>query len=180
MCGVNEDDVWTYARDLDARGDRKLLTFMMNRRDLPQLLERIAKAEAAPQIALRRSMTRMQLLCDAADKPCTCATPGRWRTAAEEVSTTTHLLLRLDVEVDGALLAHPGLVVGRQHHAGRQAVGLELCLRAAVDAGRHAPVELAVQRDAREGGFGGVGLQRGELHEARAELLFIIEVCLWI
>ena len=81
-----EEDVWAYARDLEEHGDKKLVTFLFHRRDLPQVLERFEKAWNAPAAVQRRAMTRREVLCDAASKPCTCAAHGLWHTAANEVT----------------------------------------------------------------------------------------------
>lgn len=82
----SEDALWKLATEKQDSGDRRLMQFMLGRRDLPQLLERIGKAEAAPQTAQRACKTRLQILSDVSDNgSCTCTECGRWRRAADEV-----------------------------------------------------------------------------------------------
>ena len=49
----DEEDLWNLARAKQEAGDRRLMQFLLSRRDLPQLLERVAKAEGAPENARR-------------------------------------------------------------------------------------------------------------------------------
>jgi hypothetical protein len=114
----NEEDIWSHAKHLEGQGDRKLLTFLMTRRDLPQILERFAKSQTAPEAVRRRSMSRMEVLHDAAGRPCTCATPGRWRAAAEEV---TRLNGYDEQEVESAVLE--SLELGRAKKRNLMIVG---------------------------------------------------------
>ena len=58
----DEDALWTLASQQQENNDRRLMQFMLGRRDLPQLLERISQAEAAPQKSLRAQQSRMQVL----------------------------------------------------------------------------------------------------------------------
>lgn len=82
----DEDDLWNLARSRQDSGDRKLMQFLLSRRDLPQLLDRVAKADAAPKKSKRRRQTRLQVLQEvAAAGQCVCAAPGRWKQAAVEV-----------------------------------------------------------------------------------------------
>ena len=84
----DEDDLWAMARERQDAGDRKLMRFLLGRRDLPQLLERIAKAESAPNKVKRTRQTRQEVLQEAgAAGHCTCPAPGRWKQAAAEVVT---------------------------------------------------------------------------------------------
>ena len=81
-----EDALFSLATQQQESGDRRLMTFMLGRKDLPQLLEKIAKAEAAPRQTQREQKTRMQVLQDVAlHGTCTCREEGRWKRAANEV-----------------------------------------------------------------------------------------------
>ena len=81
-----EDDVWALARIQQDAGDRRLMKFILGRRDLVQLLERVGKAEAAPQNVRRLRQSRLDILEEVATTSrCTCATLGRWKAAADEV-----------------------------------------------------------------------------------------------
>ena len=82
----SESDLWALARRSQDNGDRRLMQFLVSRRDLPQLLERVAKAEGSIEDAARQRRNRIQILEDVVGKrPCTCTSPGRWKTAAEQV-----------------------------------------------------------------------------------------------
>ena len=71
-----EDDIWALARARQETGDRKLMQFLLSRRDLPQLLARVSKAEQAPDSARRLRMNRVQILeAAAANAACVCSTP---------------------------------------------------------------------------------------------------------
>jgi hypothetical protein len=81
-----EEDLWALARTRQDTGDRKLMEFLLSRRDLPQLLERVAKAEGAPENAKRSRQSRLQILEEVCTTGrCVCAEPGRWKAAAQEV-----------------------------------------------------------------------------------------------
>jgi hypothetical protein len=82
----SEEDLWQRARTLDAGGDRALMQFMLGRRDLPQLMARVFKAEHALETSTRQKQSRAQIIQLAlATKPCQCPSPGRWLQAANEV-----------------------------------------------------------------------------------------------
>lgn len=82
----SEDALWKLAAEKQEAGDRRLMQFMLGRKDLPQLLERIGKAEAAPQTAQRACKNRVQILADVVHNgSCTCTDAGCWRRAADEV-----------------------------------------------------------------------------------------------
>ena len=79
-----EADLWKHASHEDEAGNRRLLTFLLSRRDLPVLLEKVAKASPVLQGASPRC--RMAVLREAAAaNQCSCPTPSRWRHAADEV-----------------------------------------------------------------------------------------------
>lgn len=87
-----EDALWAYAHDLDTRGDRRLLSFLLSRRDLPQLLERAARAHRAPEQTARAAQSRLQILEQSGIKEtCICHPTGRWRAAAEDVTRRNDL-----------------------------------------------------------------------------------------
>jgi len=100
-----EDDLWALARQREDNGDRRLMQFLLARRDLPQLLERVAKADAAPANVLRSRQTRVQILEGvAANGQCTCSTPGRWaQAAAEVVFLNEYMAQELEVAILEAL-----------------------------------------------------------------------------
>ena len=82
----DEGDLWCFARAKQEAGDRRLLQFLLSRRDLPQLLERVARAEGAPENARRAQLSRGELLEDTVARgTCACPVAGRWRAAANEV-----------------------------------------------------------------------------------------------
>jgi hypothetical protein len=86
----NEDALWTHAKELDDSGDRRLLGFMLKRKDLQQLLAKAEKAQTASAAADREQQDRLTILRDAAhSRTCSCPTHGlargRWKEAAEEV-----------------------------------------------------------------------------------------------
>jgi len=67
-----ETQLWRYAAAQDDSGNRKLLKFLMTRRDLPLLLSKTVMAQTAAGKARREAMTRMQILEEARTKPCSC------------------------------------------------------------------------------------------------------------
>ena len=81
-----EDSLWALANEQQDSGERRLMSFMLGRRDLVQLLERVDKAEAAPTAAARAQKSRVSILDDVVrDGKCTCTDCGRWRRAADEI-----------------------------------------------------------------------------------------------
>ena len=81
-----EDDVLGYATTGGGQGNRALLKFVLSRKDLGELIERVARADGAGAAAVRQQMTRLDILAEAATQaPCTCETPGKWMAAANEV-----------------------------------------------------------------------------------------------
>ena len=63
-----------------------MLKFVLSRKDLGELIERVARADGAGAAAVRQQMTRLDILAEAATQaPCTCETPGKWMAAANEV-----------------------------------------------------------------------------------------------
>jgi len=88
---TTENDLWEEAERLDRSGHRRLMHFLLSRKDLPLLLEKISTAERAPAEAARQRATRMRLVEEAvASRPCICSShgfpPGRWKAAAEEAT----------------------------------------------------------------------------------------------
>jgi len=82
----DEDELWALAETQKGAGDRRLHTFMLGRRDLAQLMERVEKAEAAPQKVKRKAQSRVEILEQVvSDGHCTCTEDGRWYKAADEV-----------------------------------------------------------------------------------------------
>jgi hypothetical protein len=82
----SEDDLWAIARERDTAGNRTWLEFLLQRRDLPQLLQRVQKAGAAPMSSQRQRLSRLDILSNAqADGTCACIVPGQWLTAAGQV-----------------------------------------------------------------------------------------------
>jgi len=97
-----EEDVWALARTQEGAGDRRLLQFLLSRRDLPQLLERVAKAEQAPATVKRLRQSRLEILEEAnATSRCTCPVAGRWKAAAEEVVSLNGYVAQ---EIESAIL----------------------------------------------------------------------------
>ena len=81
-----EDDVLGYATTGGGQGNRALLKFVLSRKDLGELIERVARADGAGAAAVRQQMTRLDILAEAATHAlCTCETPGKWMAAANEV-----------------------------------------------------------------------------------------------
>ena len=81
-----EDDVLGYATTGGGQGNRALLKFVLSRKDLGELIERVARADGAGAAAVRQQMTCLDILAEAATQaPCTCETPGKWMAAANEV-----------------------------------------------------------------------------------------------
>ena len=83
---LDEDDLCTLAETRKSEGDRRLQTFMLGRRDyLPQLLERVEKAEATPKRTKRKSLSRMRIVeKTASDTQCSCPVSGQWLKATDE------------------------------------------------------------------------------------------------
>jgi len=65
-------DVWRLAEEQDRLGNKRLLNFLLNRKDLAALFGRIQLARSAPADARRQAMTRMQILEEARRSTCTC------------------------------------------------------------------------------------------------------------
>lgn len=80
-----EDDLMRYATTGAGKDNRALLKFVLSRKDLGELMERVRRVAGAEATAARRQMTRVQILAAAAEGTCTCETPGRWAAAAEDV-----------------------------------------------------------------------------------------------
>jgi hypothetical protein len=100
----SEDDLWAKAHEMDSRNQRSLLEFLLSRKDLPQLMARIHKCEAAPVQAVRLRKTRLQLLEDACRVECTCQEPQQWIRAAEQVVCLSgYMNHEVQVAVFGAL-----------------------------------------------------------------------------
>jgi len=103
------DALWARATEQQESGDRRLITFMLGRRDLPQVLERIAKAEEAPEKARRAQKSRGEILQDtAAFGTCSCTESERWHKAMDEV---LHLNGYNDQQLETAILE--ALLLGR-------------------------------------------------------------------
>jgi len=82
----DEDDLWTLAEEQKAAGNRRLHSFMLGRRDVAQIMERVEKAEAAPKKVKRKAKSRVEIMEQVVtDGRCSCSVEGRWHTAAEEV-----------------------------------------------------------------------------------------------
>ena len=81
-----EDDVWAFARQVEAKGDRTLLSFMLGRRDLPLLMAKAVKAGDVLDGGRKGCERLLDILASAArDMSCVCASPALWRKAADEV-----------------------------------------------------------------------------------------------
>ena len=97
-----EDELWALAETQKLAGDRRMHNFMLGRRDLAQLLEKVARAEAAPKKTKRKKLSRVQILEQVVcDGHCSCSSSGQWRTAADEVVTLNGYVQQ---EVEAAIL----------------------------------------------------------------------------
>ena len=82
----DEDELWALAETQKAAGDRRLYTFMMGRKDVSQILDRIEKAEAAPLKVKRKAKSRVEILEQVvSDGRCSCSVEDQWLKSADEV-----------------------------------------------------------------------------------------------
>ena len=110
----DEEDLWNLARAKQEAGDRRLMQFLLSRRDLPQLLERVAKAEGAPENARRAQLSRVEILEDTVARgTCACPVPGRWKAAANEVVANNGYT---EQELETAILEALDLGRGKQRN----------------------------------------------------------------
>ena len=71
-----EEQTWALATDMEEKGDKALMTFLMEN-GVGILLDRPVKAMDAKETLRRSKMTRLEILQEYADtKACTCPTPG--------------------------------------------------------------------------------------------------------
>ena len=73
---TDETEAWALASDLEEKGDKALMGFLMEG-DAAAALEKVNKARAAKENARRAKLTRMQILEECVrDGVCSCPSPG--------------------------------------------------------------------------------------------------------
>jgi len=68
---TTEDHLWTVAEQLSEKGDRGLLSYLMEN-DATRALQKVLRSDAAAQAMERRKKTRLQILQEAATGTCVC------------------------------------------------------------------------------------------------------------
>ncbi len=75
---------WAMARTLEAQGDRGLLAFLLECRDVDAFVGKVRAAEQSVETQRRERVGRIGLLREAAAGECSCAMPGLWQTLADQ------------------------------------------------------------------------------------------------
>lgn len=87
---TTETEAWGLATEMEKKGDRGLLAFLMQN-DVPGFLHKLYKATTAAEDLARLRMSRVEILQAAAEIPCACAVPGKWLELAKETLDTQNL-----------------------------------------------------------------------------------------
>lgn len=101
-------EAWAKARSMDAEGDRGLLAFLLEQRDVDGFLSKVVKATDSAEILRRQSIGRIGLLRESAEKPCSCEEPDLWIRLARETLTRNQLSGRFQRLIYMALLKGRG------------------------------------------------------------------------
>jgi len=88
MCtrqGVKDvESAWALAKAMEAEGDRGLLAWLFECRDVEGFVGKIRMANESAEAKRRENLGRLGLLREAAQQTCTCDTPGQWLQLARE------------------------------------------------------------------------------------------------
>ncbi len=75
---------WALAKTLEAAGDRGLLAFLLECRDVDGFIGKVRVANESVERKRRENLGRIGLLREAAQVECSCSTPGLWLQLAHE------------------------------------------------------------------------------------------------